>query len=242
MLLWIVACFLAETALSNKMPRYIIYWIPPLVYFAVAPLTLKTGRWRWFRAGYAVVVIGLLVPMGVSAWAYQRPSVSGYRALAHRLVEEKRGIVLADVMLPGDLDFFMGASDQGRNFIINRKALFVTRNLRQYGTVELAHTDQDVRGIVQRSGIQYVVVEQGMKMRFEAQHALRDLLATPQFKLLGDFPINTNDPEYMGHHLLLYQNLEAVPPSIDVYRVKMLTLDDDIQVPMSNMLDGSTSK
>ncbi|PYV96883.1 MAG: hypothetical protein DMG86_19400, partial [Acidobacteria bacterium] len=57
----------------------------------------------------------------------------------------------------------------------------------------------------------------------------------------GEFPVETNDPDFAGHRLLLYENLQAVPPTAEVYRVKMMTLDEDITVPMSTMVDGASS-
>ena len=242
MALWIVACFLTETAMSNKVPRYIIYWIPPLVYFAVAPLTLRSVP-KWSRTVLGVVLAGLLVHAGVSAWSFQRPYVSGYAGLAHRLLGEKEGIVLVDLKLPGNLIFFVGGSDPERRFIIDRKALYVVRNVKQYGSMELVHSAEDVQNVMRRNGVKYVAIEQGMPLKFEAaQNALRELLLTKQFKLLAEFPLATNDPDYAGHRLLLYENLQAVPPSADVYRVKMLTLDHDIEVPMSTMVDGFSSQ
>ena len=240
MLLWIAACFIAETAMSNKVPRYIMYWIPPLVYFAVAPLMLDKGP-QWVRAGLRIIVAGLLVQAGVSAWSYQRPYVSGYAGLAHRLLQEKQGVVLSDVRLPGDLIFFIRGSDPDKRFIIDRKALYVVRNLKKYGSVELARSTEDVQNTMRRNGVKYVTIEEGMTLGFEAQHALRDLLRTKQFRLLGEFPVETNDPDFAGHRLLLYENLQAVPPTAEVYRVKMMTLDEDITVPMSTMVDGASS-
>jgi len=241
MLLWIVACFVTETAMSNKVPRYIIYWIPPLVYFAAAPLTLRGKRPNWVRVGLGVVLAGLLVHAGWVAWSFQRPYVSGYARLARRLLEEKQGIVLADVRLPGDLIFFVCGSDPEGRFIIDRKALFVTRNLKKYGSMELVQSTEDLQNTMRRNGVKYVAIEEGMSLGFEAQHLLRDLLRTKQFKPLAEFPVETNDREFAGHRLLLYENLEAVPPSADIYRVRMMTLDDDITVPMSTMVGGFSS-
>lgn len=241
MLLWIVACFLTETAMSNKVPRYIIYWIPPLVYFAVAPLTLGGKRPKWVRIAFGVVLAGLLVHAGWTAWFFQRPYVSGYSALARRLLEEKQGIVLADVRLPGDLIFFVRGSDPEGRFVIDRKSLYATRNLKRYGSIELAHSTEDVQNIMKRNGIKYVAIEDGMSLGFESQQLLRDLLRTKQFKPLAQFPIESTDREFAGHRLVLYENLEAIPPSADIYRIKMMTLDDDITVPMSTMVEGFSS-
>jgi hypothetical protein len=169
--------------------------------------------------------------------------VSGYAGLAHRLLGEKEGVVLVDLKLPGNLIFFVGGSDPERRFIIDRKALYVVRNVKQYGSMELVHSTEDVQNVMRRNGVKYVAIEQGMPLKFEAaQNALRELLLTKQFKLLGEFPLGTNDPDYAGHRLLLYENLQAVPPSADVYRVKMMTLDHDIEVPMSTMVDGFSSQ
>src|ERR1035438_9686787 len=60
-------------------------------------------------------------------------------------------------------------------FIIDRKALYVVRNVKQYGSMELVHSAEDVQNVMRRNGVKYVVIEQGMPLKFEtAQKAFRE--------------------------------------------------------------------
>src|SRR5208337_3401159 len=46
MLSWIAACYVTMSLLNQKEPRYIVFWLPAFVYFAVGPLTAKpAGEW-----------------------------------------------------------------------------------------------------------------------------------------------------------------------------------------------------
>jgi hypothetical protein len=179
-------------------------------------------------------VAALCVLAGVvnSAWAFQRPYVSGYAAAAARVVEEKSGIVLYDGYLPGDFIFFVRTGDAGRHFMVLRKALYADRIKKSGGTVELVHSEQEIKDLMGRYGIRFVVVMEGEPLRFESQKMLRELVATSDFQPVGVFPIEGTDLPAHNMTLQVFRNLKWAPPSEKFLRIKMLTLKDDIVVPL----------
>jgi len=232
MLTWIVACYVTETAVANKEARYIIYWIPPLVYLAVAPLgSLLQRRTLISRVLGAAAIIALVSGYSAIAWSYRRPYVSGYSEMARHLVREPGGYVLTDSPLDGDLIFFTRAFDPAARFVIDRKALHVENQVKEYGYIELAHSTDDIRDIIRKNGFRYIIIDSDTRSGFESQRFLREVLQGPEFKCLYSVPIESNMSEYTGDSLVLYENTQAHPPQAGTYHVKMLTLNHDISVP-----------
>ena len=231
MLSWIVACYLTFTFIGHKEARYAIYWIPPFLYFAAGCLTC------FFRnpAMRVVAVVAALCVLGgvlVSAWAFERPYVSGYASASQRVVDEKAGIVLYDGYLPGDFIFFVRAQDAGRHFMVLRKSLYADRIKKSGGSVELVHSEQDIKDLLARYGIRFVVVTEGEPLRFESQKMLREMVATSDFQPLGVFPIEGTDLPAHNMKVRVFRNLKWAPPTEKFLRIKMLTLSNDIVVPL----------
>ncbi len=161
----------------------------------------------------------------------------GYKALATEVLNlDNGGIVLCDGDLEGNYIFFMRALDPRRRFVVLRKALYATRVMPQFGSVELVHSNEDIEEILGEYGIKYVAVESNAPLRFNAQKVLRDLLATPQFKLVRSIPIESNLPEWKVRSLMLYENLEAKPRTARELRLTMLSMSHDIVVPLDSIL------
>ncbi len=239
MLSWIAAGYVTFTMIGLKEYRYIIYWIPPFLYFASGLLT-RMFRARWCRAVMGTVAVCILASSAVSAWFYQRPYVNGYAAVARRITDMSRsGIILYDGNLPGNFIFFMRAYDPGRRFLILRKALYAYRIKQRGGGVELVHGRQGIEDLLRRDGIRFIVVSDSAPQDFEVQHALRELLQAPQFQVCGEFPITDSEAKPSSGHLLLYENLDWGPPTDKFLRIKMLTLGHDIVVPLDGFMNES---
>jgi hypothetical protein len=234
MMMWILSCYLTFTLIGDKDPRFTIYLIPPLIYFAVCPLvsTPLSGRLRVPSAA----VLGLVVVFTLGqGWRYQRPYVTGYQAAARRLMEAKHpGVVLYDGNLAANFIFFMRRFDPDMHAYLMRKALYVTLVDRHFSSEELARNRSDIETILNNYGVKYIVVEQNVPLHFPVQRTLRRLLLSPQFDRIGEFPIETNLAYLKNAKLEIYRNRQAAPPLKKQYRIKMLTTGHDIVVPLSN--------
>lgn len=234
MLLWIASCYIALTALAAKEVRYIIYWLPPFAYFAVAPFTAKFSS-RWLRVLALCFIVFLTGRQVWSAWRYELPYLSGYAPIAQRVVQSgTSGIVLFDGEDPGNFIFYQRAFDPHRRFIVMRKALYATRILASFGNVEILHTREELEELIKGYGIRFIVVTENGPVRFEVQNTLRALLESPQFKVVARSPIITDMPERQERSVVLYENQQVTPPTEQFLRVKMLTLNHDIVVPLAD--------
>ncbi len=235
MLMWIAACYLTSALIAGKEPRYILYWLPPFVYFAVSPITVKF-RALWTRPVLAAVIVLLLVTHAWSGWAFERPYLSGYEALARRLTQSDRGgIVLFDGDLGANFMFYLRTLDPARRWIVMRKALYVTRNAKEFGSRELVKSQTGLQDLMREYGIKYVLVEELPTYDFEIQKTLRELLQTPQFTLVEARPIESNVPKLQGRRLLLYENNAATARSAKYLRLEMLTLSRDIVISLEDL-------
>lgn len=231
MLSWIVACYVTFTAIGHKAPRYALYWIPPFIYFALGPL-ISYFRKPALRVAGAVAAVFLIGTSVAYAWTYHRPYVSGYQPMVRRLTQVSRsGIILYDAPLPGNFIFFLHADDPGRHFVVLRKALYATGINPVGGAVELIHSPEQIEELIHGYGIRFFVVSEGIPLKFNSQSILRDVLKGPNFRKIGAFAIE--DSELSSHlELVLYENMAWTKPSEKFLRLKMLTINHDIVVPM----------
>ncbi len=242
MLSWIAACYVTFTMIGHKEPRYAMYWIPPFTYFALGPL-IAYFRKRALRIAGAVAAIFLVGSSVVFAWSFQRPYIAGYEPVAQRVTQiNKAGVILYDGPLPGNFIFFVRANDPGRHFVVLRKALYATRLKQSGGSVELVHSPEEIEQLIRSYGIRFFVVSEGTPLNFDSQRMLRDVLKQPSFRQVGVFHIDGRDLPSANVNLVLYENMAWTPPTEKFLRVKMLTLNHDIVVPMDrfSLSNGSS--
>jgi hypothetical protein len=229
---WIFAGYLTFTFFGQRENRFAIYWFPPLVYFAVGLLTqfFQTPRLRLAMRGVAAALVALLA---VPAWSQQRPYISGYRDVAAQLVSTYHaGIVLFDGRVPGNFVFYMRALDPQRHFLVLRKSLYANNVRPGEQSEEFLHSPQGLADLFRRDGVRFIVVSENAPLHFDSQRMLRQQLQSDQFHLLGRFPISSNERDWQGESLLLYENKQWTPPADKVLRIRMLTLPHDIVVPI----------
>lgn len=234
MVMWIVACYVTMTLIGHKEPRYVIYWLPPFFYFASGLLT-SFFQQRALKIAAAATAVVIAATSLVSAWQFRRPCVSGYSVIAKRITESGRsGVILYDGALAANFIFFIRAEDPTKQFLVLRKALYSTRLHRRGGTVELVHSEREIEDVIHDDGVRFIVVSEGLPLYFKSQELLRDLLKRPQFSKLGTFSVVGDDLPVHNTTLELYENLAWTPPRPGELRIKMLTLDHDIVMPIDN--------
>lgn len=235
---WLLAGYGTFSWFGQKEPRFAVYWLPPLVYFAVGLITrfFRPGR---LRVAMRVASAGLIVVLAIPAWSDQRPYISGYKDIASRIVRNyDSGIILFDGPVPGNFVFFIRALDPERRFVVLRKVLYVDDVRPGAASEELLHTEEQVSNAIREYGVRLAVVSQNMPLRFESQRMLRKNLQGDDFTLLQQFPVTSNQPRWRGENLLLYERKNWTPPTGGVLRIRMLTLPHDIEIPMSQLKGG----
>jgi hypothetical protein len=233
---WIFAVWATMTIFGFKEPRYVIYLLPAVVYFAIWPLVTPTSERVWLRISSVGALAGVVAYLAWSAWWYERPYVTGFAPVAHQIRQlTDSGVILVDSDLPGNLVFFMRLEDRARRFVVLRKSLYVTRITESWGGEEFIHTREGVKKLLSDDGIRFIVVSNRPPAHFPIEVTLREMLEPPQFRLVSRYPVEGNSLRWKDYYLLLYENLQARPPAALTLRIPMLTMDHDIEVPFQKL-------
>jgi len=235
MLLWILACYLTFSFVNAREDRYFMNWIPPLVYFASWPLAIAPRK-AWVRVGAISLIGGALVCSWVRT-AQHYPYISGYSTMVRQIVQTKGNeeIILFDGHGAGNLIFDMRVSDPGRRFVVLTKGLYATRIIEQFGALELVHDTEGLQRLFAAYGIRHIVVTDQTDFIFPIQRILREVLKSPQFRLIAKIPVVTDSRNPLVHNLLLYENQQVSRPKATSLKLKMLTLPHDIDVPLQEL-------
>jgi hypothetical protein len=229
---WILSVYVMMTLIGHKEDRYVIYFVPAILYFAIWPLVMPSNRNGWVRVAGCVLLFGVVLSTVRSAWGFNRPYVSGYAPVARDIRRMgDSGVILLDAEIPANLIFFMRNEDTEHRFVLLRKALYSVRIKEELGSEEYLHTPEDLKKLMREDGIRFIVVSNRPPDNFPVEMVLRDLLKTPQFRLVKQYPVEGNSREWANYSLSLYENLDAGPPAAQDLVVPMMTLDHDITVP-----------
>ncbi len=238
MLMWVITCYLAFSLLNAKQTRYFIYALPPFIYFACWPLTVAT-RFRRARPLLWITCIALVLMYGHTAWAKHYPRLSGYSAAAETIIRNSHGneIVLFDGsgIDSGNLTFDLRLLDREHRIVLLTKGLYVTRIEALFVAREVVHSQDELQHLLAGYGIRQVLISDRTRLLFPVQKNLRELLLSPQFKLVATFPLDGGDNTDAAHHLLLYENQQATKPTETNLRLPMMTLNHDIIVPLREL-------
>ena len=232
---WLLAGYATFSWFGQREPRFAVYWLPPLVYFAVGFMT-RFFRSGPFRIGMRVAAAGLIFILLIPALRYQRPYISGYKEAASRVVKGyDSGVILFDGPVPGNFVFFLRALDPGRRFVVLRKVLYADDIRQSAGSEELLHSREEILNAFQEYGVRVAVVSQNLGVRFDSQRVLRAELSSDDFTLVQRFPIVTNESHWQGENLLLYEKRNWSPPTGGSLKIRMLTLSHDIEIPLTEL-------
>jgi len=236
MFAWILACYCFFTPIGSREGRYVFYWLPAFLFFAAVPFTSQYAR-PWLRRAAAVAALVVFALSLRAAWRYERPYLEGFAPLAHKLVmSAEPGVILYDGPIPGNLAFHLRAYDPERRFILLRKGLYVTQVQKAINYQELVTNREEIRDLLNRYGIRFIVVDEHVSLEWPIQRILRDYLQTPEFRLVQRFPVETNMPDWKNRTLLLYENLDVKPRTDPFLQVRVLSLGRDINVRFDDLL------
>ena len=233
---WIFSVYLTMTLIGHKEPRYVIYFVPPFVYFAVWPLLLPSVRYYRVRVVASVALMMVTASVAFAAWRFDRPYVSGFAPVAATIRSmSNSGVILVDTEIPANLIFFMRNEDPQHRFVLLRKALYSVRIKEELGSEEYIHTPAELKALMRDDGIRFIVVSNPPPDVFPVESVLRSFLNTPQFQLIKRFPVEGNSREWKNYSLSLYENLDAGPPAARNLVTPMMTLDHDIVTPFDKL-------
>lgn len=205
LLCWYVAMTLVLGGAGNA-PRYTLYALPALAVLAARPLFLLQDRSR-ARTAFGVV---LAIVLAMQAWrtlALPVPYVDGHRAAAAAVhARHSAAPVLFAGKHDGSFIFHLRRLDAAREAVVLRadKVLVSLAVHKYFGMTSHVASGDDIRALIRRYGIEYVVIERPDIVGVPEFAMLAELLAQPDFERVAELPVRSGGgaeaPERIAIH------------------------------------------
>lgn len=235
---WIVAWYLMVTALifEGNADRYTLYVLPAFSLLACRTFSNLISLKGTFSTTIGWSILVSLV--GIALWnvyttaTLSHPYVSGYKEAAGFVSNGNfSGPILFAGKHDGNFIFHMRADDPNKNKIVLRgdKILLSMAVTRSYGVQSYVRNREDIMGILDRYGIEVIVVEDRDLVGLREFNLLRDVLRAPEFQLLKTIPIDTNIPELRNTNILVYRYMNRKLPQDDYLTIPLPHLRREIR-------------
>ena len=206
---WVVAVYLFFTPLNEKASRYTIFWVPPFCLFAALPFTYIQQNSSHIKRKIISLFIMYSILYGVIGTFQRIPQyITGFKeAAAYVLENAKRPAVLVDAFNNGYFTFFIRKFDpQKRIFVFRGDKLFSSSAIESSTWLKIhAHSQQDLKDILDKNGIDLIVVESSDYTGLSIHKKFRDYLQTDDFIREASFPIKSSLPRYRNQSLDIYR-------------------------------------
>jgi hypothetical protein len=226
---WIASAYICFTAISEKSPRHIFIWLPPLVYFALLGVEAIVPRRRWNWLPYTALAIYILF----GAFRFQRPQLFGLQTVARFvLAQPESDLVYYQGALNGDFIFNVRRLDpQKQRMVARDKQVEVTEIV--YAHRPVIQTASEFVDLFRTWGIRYAIVESmDTSPDLKWTHAV---LRSGQFDLVRTFPIQ-GDADLNGDQIEVYRYRGQLERTDSPVTIPMMTLHDDIRVNLNELI------
>jgi hypothetical protein len=212
-LLWVATWYLMATLLfgvPTNAARYSIYVMPALAILACRSVDLMpTREWR-----YAVYGVLACVALWRSLVAVQQDPlfVRGYREAAKQVLSETgKGTIMFAGKHDGNFIFHLRANDpERRRIVVRADKTLVTMTVHKYfGVQSHARTVEDVQQILDRFGVEWIVIERPDIVGVKEFDLLWQAAERLGFHLVREIPIQTNVPEYHGLRVVIFRRTRS---------------------------------
>lgn len=215
-LLTAVVVYFAFSPLAILSPRYVIYWIPALMFFAACALVAFSGLFQ------ARVVGGLATAFVVAATAATAlrqtvPFVRGYREAARYVISntQQSPVSLFDGWLDGNFTYQIRRLDPGRRHAVVRadKVLYSFHLAPHVNPRQFATDEAEVLAILRNHDPEFIVVEEPQLdlHRTTTSDLLRAVLRSNSDEFVREIviPVESNLAAFSGVNLEVYRRLRV---------------------------------
>ena len=99
-----------------------------------------------------------------------------------------------------------------------------------------AESEDDIRGILDSYGVEFVVVESTVEPRaHQIHHTLRDFLGHGPFELKTEIPVRTSARIKQGQTLRIYRYLDSPPITADHIEIRLPAVGQTVKAPIRNL-------
>jgi hypothetical protein len=217
----VIAGYVFFTAVAVSSQRYTIFLVFPLAFFSI----LAIARCLPARvAGY----VALAFAAGSFCYTlvkHPAPHITGYREAAHYVcsVAPADSVVMFSGWRDGSFVFNVRSLPECRNLTVIRADKLLLRvaiHRDLFGVKELGVAEDNLKGMLGRLGVHYVVVEPEFWGDLQSMKMLVAVLHQDQFKLLNTISA-VNYREHNGSQLQIYENLAPLAQGKNVLKVEL---------------------
>lgn len=237
--LWIATTlvFIAVVAVGAGLHRLAIYWVPGWAIAAGALAAPMAGR---LRPVTAVIAVLALLSQVSAASQVQMPGADGYEVAARMVVERPRA---STVLFVGDVDtgfftFFVRKHDPARRTIVLRAdKLLTTSFMGSVAAEDRVSTVDDIRAILRRYGVGYIVVEE-RPSESRVHNWLLDEVRQPGYVPRMRVPFQSADVRLRGKDLVVYEVAGARPAEPDArLDIRLPLVSQEIDVSVADLIN-----
>lgn len=194
---WVLCWYVAVTLVLGgpNAARYTMYVFPALGLLAARPVFWLRDRTSVMAAAVVVVALGV----GSNLWRTVNapvPQVDGYRAVAAFVhATGTRAPILYAGKHDGNFIFDLRGLDPGREHVVLRadKLLLSLAVHKYYGMQSHVRSDEDVKAMIARYGVQYIVLESPDILKLKEFEMLRRVLNDARaFEQVAVLPVSAS--------------------------------------------------
>lgn len=207
LLLWFVVGYLFYSAIDLKEARHSVFILLPIALCGGLAFAYLLPQAKHV-AGALTVVVGV-VTLGITAMTRPVLFVDGYREVVDFVSERapEHSNVLFSGYRDGSFIFGMRAhSDRPDVGIVRSDKLLLRISVRrELGVEQKQHSAEEIRDLIGRLGIHYVVAQPDFWTDLEAMQRLQDVLHSEAFEEIGRFDMQANY-NAQEKQLVVYRN------------------------------------
>jgi hypothetical protein len=232
--LYILITFLFFSYIIHKNERYTIFWIPAFTLFAALPIYLLRSQ-PMLRNGFATI---LLLTAGYDTYRiYAKPPnyATGYDQVAAYVLHHSHSpTVFVDAYNNGYFTYFMRAQDPNKSmYVLRADKLLTSSSISAKNRLNIHIQDREgIRGVLDRFGIELVVVESRDQSGIDIHQELRRYLRDGPFEEVMRIPVESTRPPLKNQDLIVYRYLDYKSAKGGILELHLPVVGQTIRVPI----------
>jgi hypothetical protein len=232
----IVATYLFFTLINGQNPRYTVFWLPAFGFFVAY---LINALRRYLPSVIVACAVLVLLAFNVKqSFGMRSIQTSGMAQAAQYIAANiNYPIIMIDSYVNEQFIYFMRKNDPKRKFwtIRSDKVLSIAPMIpTDTNVVALAKSEEDIKNILLKYGVKYVVVDRHYKMNIDIHNILRKYVTSDDFRLLVDIPATSQNTYRFKENkpIQIYEFLDWQPAKSNTITIQVPIVGKSFTVPL----------
>jgi hypothetical protein len=234
---WIICSYLLITVIGAQAPRYGIYWIPPLCFFAAS--VILSIRSRPIKFTVSITLLAVIIFQGMTTFHSEPEYASGYEEAGRFVVENKVG---TSVLYSSDIDtgyfvFFVRKHDAAKKMVVLRADKLLATSRYDRIIEERISDRKEIYDLLEDYGVGYVVLED-KEYKSTSLQWLREEVKSDRFLLRKRVPIQSSRRTLQNETLAIYEYKGHTHPKAGkLLTIKIPLIKTVLNIPFDELLE-----